>query len=112
MGQVGEVAIPVAPTIDLRTDRPEKTLYEIFAGHAQRHATAAAILAPARPALSFRELFDRIEAIRRALNHNGLGRGDRIALFAERGPDTAVAVCGIAGSAVCVPLNPARRRLN
>jgi len=107
VGQVGDVATTVAPIIDLHTDRPAKTLYEFLACHARRDAAAAAILAPARPALSFGDLLDRIDTIRKVLNHCGLGRGDRIALFAERGPDIAVAACGIASCAVCVPLNPA-----
>ena len=107
MGQVGDRAITVSPMLDLRAERSAKTLYEVFAGHARRDATAAAILAYARPALSFGGLLNSIDTIRRALNHCGLGSGDRIALFAERGPDVVVAVCGIASCAVCVPLNPA-----
>jgi oxalate---CoA ligase len=36
----------------------------------------------------------------------GLGRGDRIALVLRNGPDMGAAFLGVAGSAVCAPLNP------
>jgi oxalate---CoA ligase len=92
---------------DLRSGEPPISLYERLAALAQRDRRAVAILAPGRVPLTFGALLDRMDAIRTALNERGLGRGDRIALLAERGPDTAVAVFGIAGCAACVPLNPA-----
>ena len=91
---------------DLRSGDLPKNLYARLAAHARRDPDAAAVLAPGRVPLTFGGLLDRMDGMRTALNERGLGRGDRIALLAERGPDTAVAVFGIAGCAACVPLNP------
>jgi acyl-CoA synthetase (AMP-forming)/AMP-acid ligase II/pimeloyl-ACP methyl ester carboxylesterase len=82
-------------------------LYEMFAVQAQRDPDAVAILAPRRTSLSFGALLDQIDSIRDILTSCGLRRTDRIAHLGARGPDTAVAMLGIASSAVCLPLNPA-----
>lgn len=91
----------------VRPHRPAESLYEILAIQAERDADAVAILAPRRAPLSFGALLDQIDHIRTTLNSWSLGRGDRIALLAGRGPDTAVAALGIASCAVCTPLNAA-----
>ena len=80
-------------------------MYELLSAQAQRDPNAAAILALGRTPLGFGALLEQIDNIRTTLNGCGLGRGDRIALLGGRGPDTAVALLGIASCAVCVPLN-------
>jgi oxalate---CoA ligase len=83
------------------------SLYALIAVQARRNPDAAAILAPGRLPLNFGGLLAQIDHVRTTLNRCGLGRGDRIALLAGRGPETAVAALGIASCAVCVPLNDA-----
>jgi len=94
-------------TLDRLGSRPAANLLELLAVQAQRNPNGVAILAPRREPLSFAALLDQIGYIRTMLDGCGLGRGDRIALLAGRGPDTAVAVVGIASSATCIPLNAA-----
>lgn len=90
---------------DLHAGRPAETLYELLAVQAQRDPDAVAILALGRTPLTFGGLLDQIDNLRTVLNGCGLGRGDRIAHVGGRGPETAVALLGIASCAVCVPLN-------
>ena len=85
--------------------RSATSLYELLSAQAQRDPDAAAILALGRTPLTFGALLDQLDNIRATLNGCGLGRGDRIALLAGRGPETAVAALGIACCAACVPLN-------
>src|ERR1019366_5198614 len=92
-------------TIDLHPALPARSLYELIAVQAQRDVDAVAILAPDRSPLGFGSLLDQLDKIRTMLNGYGLGRSDRIALLAGRGPETALAALGIASCAVCVPLN-------
>src|SRR5262245_8678168 len=86
---------------------PLPTLHDILNAQARRNAGAPAILAPGRAALSFAALIARLDEVRIALNSRGLGRGDRVAILAERGADVAVMELGIASCAVCVPLHAA-----
>lgn len=64
------------------------------------------MLSPGRETLTFGSLVEQIDETRQWLNARGLGHGDRIALFAPRGPETAVAALGISCCATCVPINP------
>src|SRR5207249_1869389 len=64
------------------------------------------LLAPGRPALSYRQLRASVTELAAQLNGFGLGRGDRIAIAMGNGPDIiqaffAAALCGTAA-----PLNP------
>ena len=88
-------------------DHQPGTLYELLARHARRDGASAAILAPGRRPLSFAGLLDQIDAVRTALHARGLGRGHRIALLIDRGPEAAVAALGVASCATCAPLNAA-----
>ena len=87
---------------------PERasSLYDLLAARAQDDPSAPAILAPNRDALSFGALVEHIDAVGSWLNGRGLGRGDRLAVFAPRGPETAVAALATMCSAICVPVNP------
>lgn len=81
------------------------TLYARLAAWAVFDPDAPAILSPRRKALSFSTLIEQLDASRTFLNSCGLGRGDRIALHAPRGPETAVAALAIASCSTCIPLN-------
>jgi acyl-CoA synthetase (AMP-forming)/AMP-acid ligase II len=80
----------------------DKTLLDLIAG-ADDHP---ALLAPGRPALSFRQLRASVTELAAQLNSFGLGHGDRIAIAMGNGPEIiqvffAAALCGTAA-----PLNP------
>lgn len=64
------------------------------------------MLSPGRETLTFGSLVEQVDETRIWLNAGGVGHGDRIALIAPRGPETAVAALGIACCATCVPINP------
>ena len=66
------------------------TLYARLAAWAVFDPDAPAILSPRRKTLSFSALVAQLDASRAFLNSCGLGRSDRIALHAPRGPETAV----------------------
>ncbi len=70
---------------------------------------AAAITAPGRPALSYRELRGLAGRTRLALRRAGIGRDDRVAIVLPNGPEMAAAFVTIASAATTAPLNPAYR---
>src|SRR5262245_43758069 len=82
------------------------TLPAELASLALQRGSHPAILSPGWKALSFAELIYEITALGAWLRTQGLGPGDRIALAAPWGPQTALAIFAIASSAVCVPINP------
>jgi len=71
---------------------------------------AHALLAPQRPALGFAGLRQQCRATVAALNELGVGRGDRVAIVLDNGPEMAAAFLGVACGAATAPLNPAYRR--
>jgi acyl-CoA synthetase (AMP-forming)/AMP-acid ligase II/acyl carrier protein len=56
--------------------------------------------------LTFGELKRHITSLSAALNAEGIGRNDRVALALSNGPEMATAFIAIACCATCVPLNP------
>jgi acyl-CoA synthetase (AMP-forming)/AMP-acid ligase II len=65
-----------------------------------------ALVAPGKPTLTYRQLRENVVALAARLNSLGLGRGDRIAIVMNNGPEViltffAAALCGTAA-----PLNP------
>jgi acyl-CoA synthetase (AMP-forming)/AMP-acid ligase II/pimeloyl-ACP methyl ester carboxylesterase/acyl carrier protein len=99
------------PANDPRASPPQlqgsaSSLFELLYLRAQKDPGAAAVVALGRTPLSFGALLDQFAHIRTTLNSRGLGRGDRIAVLGSRGPETAVALLGVACCATCVPMNP------
>ena len=73
-------------------------------------ASATALEAPGRQALSYdrtRVLKDRTM---QSLNRMGVGRGDRVAIVLPNGPEMAGAFVSIASAATAAPLNPGYRQ--
>ncbi|MBE0658015.1 MAG: AMP-binding protein [Bryobacteraceae bacterium] len=68
---------------------------------------APAILAPGRPVLTYRGLFESLTAARAQLSLVGLTAGDRVALVTANGPGAATSFLAIASTCGCAPLNPA-----
>jgi acyl-CoA synthetase (AMP-forming)/AMP-acid ligase II len=70
---------------------------------------APAIGAPGRSALSYAQLRDQISTSVAYLNDHCIGRGDRVAIVLDNGPEMATAFLSVAAGACAAPLNPAYR---
>jgi acyl-CoA synthetase (AMP-forming)/AMP-acid ligase II len=86
---------------------PISCLPDLLAHHAQRIPDAPAILGLERAPLTYRRLYQQIDAVGRTLRAMGVGRHDRIAVVLPNGPELAVTILAVASNAVCAPLNPA-----
>ncbi len=83
------------------------TVLDLIRRQADLQPEAAALLAPGRPALTYRGLVEQAEAAAADLAAMGVRRGDRVALALPNGPEAAVAFLAVASLATCAPLNPA-----
>jgi acyl-CoA synthetase (AMP-forming)/AMP-acid ligase II len=70
---------------------------------------APALGAPGQPWLSFAGLRELMRDTVAALNAQGVGRGDRVAIVLDNGPEMAAAFLAIAAGATSAPLNPGYR---
>ena len=73
------------------SDVPERasTLAELLGRVATQRPDEIALLAPGRPALTYRELAAQVARAQAALSGCGLGREDRVALVLPNGPEAA-----------------------
>jgi oxalate---CoA ligase len=71
------------------------------------HATA--LFAPGGVPLSYAQLRAVVSETVTALNAHGIGRGDRVAIVLDNGPQMASAFLAVAGGATAAPLNPGYR---
>jgi acyl-CoA synthetase (AMP-forming)/AMP-acid ligase II len=78
------------------------TLLELLHG-ADEHP---ALVAPGKPALTYRQLRDTVMSLAAQLNGFGLARGDRVALVMNNGPELIVSFFAAAMCATAAPLNP------
>ena len=78
---------------------------------AQHNPEAIALLAPERRPASYADLLASAEHTAQVLHSAGIGRGDRVAVVLDNGPEMAVLFLSVAGVAACAPLNPASREL-
>lgn len=67
------------------------------------------LLAPDRPALSYRALRRLVGDTGQRLGEFGIGRNDRVAIVLPNGPEMAAAFIAIGAGATTAPLNPAYR---
>lgn len=65
-----------------------------------------ALVDPARPQLSYRDLRAHVAEIASALAQAGIGRADRVAMVLPNGPEAATAFLSVAMAAAAAPLNP------
>ena len=70
---------------------------------------ATALTAPGVAGLSFRALRGLVGDTIASLNAMGIGRGDRVAIVLDNGPEMATAFIAVAAGAASAPLNPAYR---
>jgi fatty-acyl-CoA synthase len=110
---------------EVPADRPHFTVWPKRLPHALSvpetslwfNAEVAAARFPDKPAyvlfgrsLSYREFRDQAEAIAGWLQNEGVGAGDRVAIFMQNCPQFAVALYGaLRANAVVVPVNPMNR---
>lgn len=90
-----------------RPRHPLTTLSRLLADSVRDHATAAAIIAPGRPHLTYSELEWVLKSIAAQLAGAGFGRGARIGIALPNGPELAVAILAVCSAATCAPLNDA-----
>ncbi|MGI9513720.1 MAG: amino acid adenylation domain-containing protein [Anderseniella sp.] len=83
------------------------TIAGLLARNAREHPAIAAILAPGREPLCYRELFEFATEVIDSLRRFGFARHHKVAVLATGGPEMATAVTAISAGCVCVPLNPA-----
>jgi len=70
---------------------------------------APALGAPGRPALDYRGLRSVVDGTLATLNALGIGRGDRVAIVLNNGPEMAACYMACASGVTSAPLNPAYR---
>jgi acyl-CoA synthetase (AMP-forming)/AMP-acid ligase II/acyl carrier protein len=90
-------------------ERQNETVYQLLHGWAKETPEAVALLAPGREPITYRQLFEQIDATIKSLREIGLGRNDRIAIVLPNGVETAALLLGVACAAICAPLNPSYR---
>jgi acyl-CoA synthetase (AMP-forming)/AMP-acid ligase II len=65
-----------------------------------------ALVAPGRPALTYRQLRENVAQLAERLQSFGLGRGDRIAIAMGNGPEMVISFLAAATAGTAAPLNP------
>jgi oxalate---CoA ligase len=70
---------------------------------------ATALSAPGGVPLTYRALRTHVADVVRALNAQGVGANDRVAIVLDNGPEMAAAFLGIGSAATAAPLNPSYR---
>jgi acyl-CoA synthetase (AMP-forming)/AMP-acid ligase II len=65
-----------------------------------------ALIAPGKPTLTYKQLYNNIIQLTAALNGFGIGRGDRVALVMGNGPEMIISFLAVAMCATVAPLNP------
>ena len=86
-----------------------QTIEGTVAAVASQAPASDALGAPDRGFVSFRALLGQIGATGKNLRAMGIGRRDVVAVALPDGPELASLFLGIAGAAICAPLNPAFR---
>jgi len=98
-----------APTHAVRPSGSEKhqlNLTDMIARWAERTPDTVAIEAPGRTSLTYGQLLSKIKIVAQQLRSLGVAPDDRVALALPDGPESALALLGIASVATCAPLNP------
>src|SRR4029077_1923738 len=73
------------------------------------HDDAPALSSPGGVPLTYRGLRSHVAGVGRALNAQGIGAGDRVAIVLDNGPEMAAAFLAIGSAATAAPLNPTYR---
>ena len=99
-----------APSTNKPYRQPAATsIYQLLKMQATKTPEALAVIAPARPPLTYDHLLKQVEHTVDALRAWGVHRNDRVGLVLPNGPEMAVACVAVAAGATCAPLNPSYR---
>ncbi len=85
------------------------TIHDLLRDRAAENPAADAILAPARPALSYGGLCELVDRAGSELRSQGLRPNDRLAIVLSNGPEASTAFLAASSCATSAPLNPAYR---
>jgi len=92
-----------------RSPAPPTSIRQLVAAQAALSPDAAALVAPGRRPLSYRQLQDHMATVAARLRAVGIAGGDPVALVLPNGPEMAAAFLATASVATAAPLNPAYR---
>ena len=81
-------------------------LYDLLVHYGRLAPDQKAILIQGQAPVTYGSLLTQAHYTVRKLRSFGICRTDRVAVVLPNGPETAIAVIGVAAGAVCVPLNP------
>jgi acyl-CoA synthetase (AMP-forming)/AMP-acid ligase II/acyl carrier protein len=86
------------------------SLHEMLRWGAETYPEHSVIRTVDGRCLSYAQLYEFTENIKRVLRENGVAPSDRIAIVLANGPEMAVAFLSLAASCATAPLNPTYRR--
>ena len=84
----------------------KETIHSLLAGSLPLHSAAEAIVAPARPALTYDALADQLARDHAVFRDAGLGPRSRIGVAMPSSPEGLVAILAASASAACAPVDP------
>lgn len=87
-----------------------RSVFDILQTQNRQRPDAIAIEDSSDIAISYAQLFDKVQGLIKALLACGIERGSRVAIVLPNGPDLAVSLLGATCVATSVPLNPAYRK--
>ena len=82
------------------------SIHHLVQSQAQQIPEAVAIVAPARNALTYADLYRHIHHIGVQLNDFGIGRNDRVGIILPNGPEMATAFLSVAASSATAGRDP------
>jgi acyl-CoA synthetase (AMP-forming)/AMP-acid ligase II len=82
------------------------TIPALLEAQAKRIPDRVAVLAPDRAPLTYARLYQQVRETVEALNRIGIGRGNRVALIANEGPELAVAAISVACATTLMLFKP------
>ncbi|RKD24574.1 AMP-dependent synthetase [Ammoniphilus oxalaticus] len=81
-----------------------RTMRELL--DSQKDNNEIAIMAPDKPSLTYKQIYEYAGDLSAALNQFGIGLGDRVAIIMENGPELILSFLATTMKATAFPLNP------
>ena len=86
------------------------SVFKLVESQANERPKAVAIESAGAVSISYLDLFYSVKSFIKALKHEGVTRGSRVAIVLPNGPELALSMLGVSSIATSVPLNPAYRK--